>query len=72
MVIRASTEAEAIKVMEAMLRAFAKSPDILDRWGTPQEYKSQDGTIVVGANDLGFNGPPNVGEVRERFGITPG
>lgn len=71
-VVRAGTEAEAVKVMEAMLKAFAKSPDILDRWSTPQEYKNEDGSIVVGANDAGFNGAPTVREVREHYGITPG
>ncbi len=71
-VIEATTEDEAIAVMEAVLRAFAASPDLEDGWGTPQEYVTEDGSIGVGANDLGFNGPPNVGEVRENLGITPG
>jgi hypothetical protein len=71
-VVEATTEDEAIAVMDAALRAYAASPDLEDRWGTPQEYVNQDGSIIVGANDLGFNGPPNVGEVREHYGITPG
>jgi hypothetical protein len=33
---------------------------------------TQDGSIIVSAGDVGFNGPPDVGEVRERYGITPG
>jgi hypothetical protein len=33
---------------------------------------NQDGSIIVSANDLGFNGPPNVREVCEHYGITPG
>ena len=70
-VVEATTEDEAIAVMDAVLRAFAASPDLKDGWGTPQEYVSEDGSIKVGANDLGFNGPPNVGEVREHYDITP-
>ncbi|MFG2022920.1 hypothetical protein [Streptomyces sp. NPDC048825] len=71
-VIEATTEDEAIAVMDAVLQAIAASPDLEDRWATPQEYVTEDGSIIVGANDVGFNGPPNVGEVREHYGITPG
>jgi hypothetical protein len=71
-VVEATTEHEAITVMDAALQAIAASPDLEDDWSTPQEYVNQDGSIIVGANDLGFNGPPNVGEVRKHYGITPG
>jgi hypothetical protein len=71
-VVEATTEDEAIAVMDAILRAYAASPDIEDRWWTPHEYVNQDGSIIVVANDLGFNGPPNVRVVREHYGITPG
>ena len=71
-VIEATTEDEAVAVMDAVLRAFAASPDLEDGWGTPQEYATEDRSIIVGANDLGFNGAPNVGEVREHYDITPG
>lgn len=71
-VIEATTEDEAIAVMDEVLRAFAASPDLEDGWSTPQEYTTEDGSIIVGANDVGFNGPPNVGEVREHYDITPG
>lgn len=70
-VIEASTEAEAVEVMEALLRAFAAAPDLEDGWATPQEYATGDRSIVVGANDAGFNGPPTVGQVREHYGIAP-
>ncbi|MFC3452902.1 hypothetical protein [Amycolatopsis speibonae] len=70
-VLEAADKAEATTVMEAVMRAFAASPDIEDRWSTPQEYRTHDRSIVVGAGALGFNGPPRVGEVREHFGITP-
>lgn len=71
-VLKATTEDEAVAVMEDLLRAFAASPDLEDGWGTPLEYTTEDPSIIVGANDLGFNGAPNVGEVREHYGITPG
>lgn len=70
-VVEATTEDEAVAVMEDLLRAFAASPDLEDGWGTPQEYGTEDRSIRVGPNDVGFNGPPNVGEVREHYGITP-
>jgi hypothetical protein len=70
-VIEADTEAEAVAVMEAVLRSMAASPDLENGWSTPQEYVNQDGTIKVGTNALAFNGVPNVGQVRARYGITP-
>jgi hypothetical protein len=72
-VLDVPTEDEAITVMEAVLRAFAASPDLEDGWSTPQKYTTKDPSIVVSANDLDFGGGvPNVGEVREHYGITPG
>jgi hypothetical protein len=71
-VVEATTEDEAIAVMDEVLRAYAASPDIEDRWATPQEYANEDGLIIVSPGDVGFNGPPNVREVREHYGITPG
>ncbi len=70
-VIEATTEDEAVAVVDEILRAFAASPDLEDGWATPQKYVTEDGSIGVGANGLGFNGAPNVGEVREHYGITP-
>ncbi|MFE5569443.1 hypothetical protein ACFQ68_30955 [Amycolatopsis japonica] len=67
--IAAGDKGKAIAVMREVLRAFAASPDLEDGWATPQKYTNNDGTIVVGANDLGFNGVPNVGQVRERYGV---
>ncbi|MEU6644603.1 hypothetical protein ABZ863_18890 [Saccharomonospora sp. NPDC046836] len=71
-VVEAAGEDEAIAVMDAVLRAFAASPDLEDGWSTPQEYATRDRSVIVSAGDVGFNGPPNVGEVREHYGITPG
>ncbi|WP_329204210.1 hypothetical protein OG257_01625 [Streptomyces sp. NBC_00683] len=70
--IEAATEDEAIAVVDAALRAYAASPDLEDRWGTPQEYVTEDGSITVSAGDVGFPAVPNVGEAREHYGITPG
>ena len=70
-VIEATTEDEAVAVMEDLLRAFAASPDLVDRWSTPQEYGTEDRSIIVSPNDVGFNGPPTVRQVREHYGITP-
>ena len=72
-VLAATTEDEAVAVMEDLLRAFAASPDLEDSWSTPQQYGTEDGSITVSVADLeAFGGVPNVGEVREHYGITPG
>ncbi|GAB2737814.1 hypothetical protein [Amycolatopsis magusensis] len=71
-VIEASDEDGAIEVMDAILRAYAASPDLEDRWSVPQEFKTRDRSIIVSAGDLGFNGPPKLREVREHYGVTPG
>ncbi|WP_410657173.1 hypothetical protein [Amycolatopsis sp. lyj-112] len=71
-VIEAADKKEAVAVMDAVLKAFAASPDLEDRWSTPQKYKTQDPSIIVSAGDVGFNGTPQVREVREHYGITPG
>lgn len=72
-VLEPATEEEAVAVVDDLLRAFAASPDLEDGWGTPQKYTIKDSSIVVSARDVGFiSGVPNVGEVREEWGITPG
>jgi hypothetical protein len=71
-VVEATTKEEAVAVMDAVLKSLAASPDLEEGWGTPQEYVNEDGSIKVGANELGFNGPPTVGDAREHYGITPG
>jgi hypothetical protein len=71
-VVEATTEDEAVAVVDELLRAFAASPDIEDGWSTPQKYTTEDPSIIVSAGDAGFPAVPNVGEVREHYGITPG
>ncbi|TWD79855.1 hypothetical protein FB561_0921 [Kribbella amoyensis] len=71
-VFEPTTEAKAIVMVDKILRAMAASPDLEDSWGTPQEYATADRSVLVSAGDVGFKaGVPNVGEVRQRFGITP-
>lgn len=70
-VLSASSRDEAIRTVDTLLRAFAAEPRLESRWSTPQEYWNEDRSIGVGPNDLGFNGPPNVGEVREHYGTSP-
>ncbi|MGC7095165.1 hypothetical protein ACPZ19_10910 [Amycolatopsis lurida] len=71
-VIEAANEREAVAVIDAIMRAYAASPALEDRWSPPQEFKTHDRSIVVSAKDLGFHAPPNLREVRAHYGITPG
>lgn len=71
-VVEARTADEAVAVVDAALRAFAASPDLEDGWSTPQQYATRDRAIIVSAGDVGFAAVPDVGEVREHYGITPG
>ncbi|WP_258953393.1 hypothetical protein [Lentzea californiensis] len=71
-VLRASSREEAGRVVDALLRAFAAEPRLEPRWSTPQEYRNEDGSIVVGAGAAGFPAVPMIREVREHYGITPG
>ncbi len=71
-VIRASSRDEAARVVDALLRAFAAEPRLEARWSTPQEYRNEDGSIVVGAGVAGFPAVPKIREVRAHYGITPG
>jgi hypothetical protein len=69
-VLRASSRDEAIRIMDALLRAFAAEPGLEPRWSTPQEYRNEDGSVVVGALAVGFSGVPTIREVREHYGRT--
>lgn len=71
-VLEATTEDEAVVAVDELLRAFAASPDLEDGWATPQKYTTKDPSIIVSAGDVGFAAVPNVGEVREHYGIAPG
>ncbi|MBN6038309.1 hypothetical protein JYK18_25820 [Amycolatopsis sp. 195334CR] len=71
-VIEAASEREAVSVIDAIMRAYAASPDLEDGWSVPQEFKTHDRSIVVSPKDLGFSGPPTLRQVRAHYGITPG
>ncbi|GAB2885190.1 hypothetical protein [Streptomyces mayteni] len=71
MVLRASSHAEAVRVMDALLRAFAADPRLEPRWSTPQHYQNEDGTVVVAAVAAGFPTVPLIRELRERYGVPP-
>jgi hypothetical protein len=70
-VLRALTRDEAVRVMDALLRAFAAEPRLDPDWSTPQEYWNEDRSVGVSPNDAGFNGPPKVRELREHYGVNP-
>jgi hypothetical protein len=45
-VLRTSSRAEAVQIVDALLRAFAAEPRLDPRWATPQKYRNEDGSIV--------------------------
>ena len=70
-VLRAATRDEAAAV-DALLRAFAADPRLEPRWSTPQRYRNEDGSLVVGAGAAGFPAVPTIREVCAHYGIAPG
>ncbi|MFE7505338.1 hypothetical protein [Promicromonospora sp. NPDC057488] len=69
-VLRASSRDEAARVVDALLQAFAAEPGLEPRWSTPQQYRNEDGSIVVSAGDVGFRAVPTIEQVREHYGRT--
>jgi hypothetical protein len=70
-VLRASTRDEAVRIMDALLRAFAVDPRLEPGWSTPHAYWNEDHSIGVGADELGFNGPPRIRDLREHYDVNP-
>ncbi|GAA1988699.1 hypothetical protein GCM10009718_27840 [Isoptericola halotolerans] len=63
---------EARAVGQQVLQAIATEPTLEDQWSTPRAYYLQDGSgVSIGLRELGFNGVPNVGEVRENDSTKP-
>jgi hypothetical protein len=63
-------EEEAAAIGYEVLRAIGEEPGFEPQWSTPRAYYLEDGTQVsIGLRDLGFNGVPQVRQVREHFGI---
>jgi hypothetical protein len=69
-VLRASTRDEAARIVDEVLRAFAAEPRLEPRWSTPQEYRNENGSIVVSAGDVGFRAVPKIRELREHYERT--
>lgn len=67
-VLRTSSRVEAVQIVDALLRAFAAEPRLEPRWATPQEYRNEEGSIVLSAGDVGFSAVPTIREVREHYG----
>ncbi|MGA6161351.1 hypothetical protein [Amycolatopsis magusensis] len=67
-VLRTSSREEATRIVHALLRAFAAEPRLEPGWSTPQQYRNEAGSIVVGAGAAGFPGVPKIGELRDRYG----
>ena len=63
----ATTNAEAVKIMDSVLRAFVASPGMDSTWRAPSEFKSTDGSITVRPSALGFNGIPWISDLREHY-----
>ncbi|WP_199042726.1 hypothetical protein [Glycomyces salinus] len=63
-------ENEAAEIGYDVLQAIAEEPGFDPQWSTPRSYFLEDGTkVTIGLRDLGFNGIPDVDEVREHFGV---
>ncbi len=69
--LAASSPAEAYPIVERVLKALAAEPEVEAAWSTPQVYRLTDGATLSSLADLGFNGSPSVGQVRDHYGIEP-
>ncbi|MBK8460842.1 MAG: hypothetical protein IPL43_12210 [Micropruina sp.] len=69
--LAAATQEEAYPIVELVLRAFAANGGIQDSWRTPQVFELTTGETVKSLESMGFNGTPQVREVRSHYGIQP-
>lgn len=67
----ADTQAEANPIIEEIYRSLARSPDMLDTNVLYIDFDSDSGGPWFTSDDLGLDRYPSVGEVREKYGITP-
>ena len=66
-------EQQARGTVEQVLRAVAAEPEIDDLWASPQHYYLDDGSeLAEPRQGLGFNGVPDVGDLREVDGTPTG
>lgn len=64
----AETEEDAVALMQPVLRAYSET-DMRDATVAYVDYVSEDGTIAVGPTDVGFNGTPTLGQIRDHYGV---
>lgn len=69
--LSAGTEEEALGILDDVLQAYASSAGLEDAMLPYVDYASEDGTLDVHASDLGFNGSPSIGVLRDHYGIEP-
>ena len=69
--LSAATLDEAYPIVEQVLKALASEREVENVWSTPQVYELTNGTTLRSLDRLGFNGPPNVADVRSHYGIQP-
>lgn len=65
------TEEQATAIVEDVYKSFAEEPEIGDEETPRFSITSADGSVAVGAFNLGFNGDPTIGTVRDEYGIHP-
>ena len=70
-VVNAANREQAVAVMDEVLRAFAAEVAMVPTWRAPSPFTSEDGSIVVGPGDIGFNGLPWVSDLRDHYNIHP-
>ncbi|GAA1857617.1 hypothetical protein [Myceligenerans crystallogenes] len=66
------TEDQATAILEEVYKAYARQPEIDSAQRPSFGIVSENGSLAVGADKLGFDGGPNMNEVREKYGINPG
>jgi starvation-inducible outer membrane lipoprotein len=62
------TRAEALEILDAILKEFARSPDLEDVERPGILLKGSNGSVEVRPGDLGFSEDPNIRELRTHYG----
>lgn len=62
---------EATPVIEDVYREFASEADIGNAWTVYINFSSPDGENEFDDDALGFNGDPNMRDIRDRYDIHP-
>ncbi|MGI5191872.1 hypothetical protein ACQEVI_27275 [Promicromonospora sp. CA-289599] len=69
-VLDVENQEEANGVIEKIYRALAANPDVVDTIPNIR-FVPEQGDGSFRDTDLGFNGSPSIGDMREKYGITP-